>query len=283
MTNEELVSRIKAGIETAENMQDLYFQNWGMLYKIANKYAGMAEREDLMQECYIGLCRAVDGYEPENRASFSTYAWKVIQNHLFRHIRGKKNLPEYIQDLMGQYKKLSHAFMVHYGRKPTRREYSYYLDVTIDQLRKIEKCLRMELTASLDSPIGEEDMVLSDILTSEEDTEGTVLEKVQGEQLKVVLWKAVDNLPGELPEVVKKRYQDNMTLQGTGDSLGITPGRVKADEAKALRILRENQVLRSFTDDNIHSAGMKFTGVEAFNSSWVSATERVALKMVERY
>lgn len=279
--NEQLVARINAGIDTANNMLALYLQNRGIIYQIAKKYAGMAEFDDLTQEGYIGLCLAVDKYKPAAGASFSSYAWKCINSHLLRYIYQQKDLPEYMQALIGQYKKLDNAFMVRYGRKPQNWEYCHYLDITQEQLRQIKKSIKMEQIASIDSPIGDEDMVLSDTLVSDTDVESEVLDEVQQAQLRAELWQAVDELPGELSELMRKRYQDNMTLQGTGESMGISRDKVRAEEGKALRILRRNDNILSFGDDYIATAAMHGTGAERFNRTWTSSTERVAMRLAE--
>ena len=54
MDNEQLVARIRAGVDTADNMLILYEQNHGFIHKMALKYSGYAEIEDLKQEAYIG-------------------------------------------------------------------------------------------------------------------------------------------------------------------------------------------------------------------------------------
>lgn len=65
MTNEQLVIRVKAGEDTAGNMLKLWQQNKGFIAKMAKKYQGYAEMDDLMQEGYIALCEAVRQYDPE--------------------------------------------------------------------------------------------------------------------------------------------------------------------------------------------------------------------------
>lgn len=50
MTNEILVELIQAGENTADNMQKLWEQNRGMIWKLAQQYRNKAEIEDLMQE-----------------------------------------------------------------------------------------------------------------------------------------------------------------------------------------------------------------------------------------
>lgn len=280
MTNEELVARIRAEIDRAGNMLKLYNQNSGMIYTIARRYAGLAELEDLTQEGYIGLCRAVDGYDPDGGTPFVLYAWKVIDRHIRRYICGERNLPDYLAALITQYKKLTNAFYLEYGRKPTRAEYCRYLDVTGKTLRSIEKGLLLEQIRSLESPIGEEEgLTLADTVADSEDVEGTVLDDMQQEQLAAALWEAVDRLPDDLQEVVKKRYRENMTLKQIGAGMGISHERVRQKENTAIRRLYRNSKLRSFVE--IRSAALHGTGAARFNRTWTSATERVALELAE--
>ena len=74
MTNEQLVIRIKAGIDVANNMLQLWQQNQGYITSIAKRFQGYEDKEDLMQQGYIGLCNAVDGYNPDEGVLFLTYA-----------------------------------------------------------------------------------------------------------------------------------------------------------------------------------------------------------------
>ena len=63
MTNEQLVARIQAGENTAENMLQLWQQTKAFVAKLAKKYKGYAEFDDLMQEGYLGLNEAVNHYD----------------------------------------------------------------------------------------------------------------------------------------------------------------------------------------------------------------------------
>ena len=63
MSNEELVYLIKSGTDVADNMLQLWKQTEAFVYSIAKKYIGHAELEDLLQEGYLSLYDAVDGYD----------------------------------------------------------------------------------------------------------------------------------------------------------------------------------------------------------------------------
>ena len=74
MTNEQLALRIKAGEDVADNMLQLYQQNMGIIKDYARKYRSMAEEEDLQQEAYFAICKAVDSYDPDKGVSFLSWA-----------------------------------------------------------------------------------------------------------------------------------------------------------------------------------------------------------------
>ena len=87
MTNEELAIRIKAGIDTADNMLQLWQQTRRFIRRIASRYVGAAELEDLEQEGYLALYDAVDGYRPDLGCKFLTYAEYWIKQRLLQYAR----------------------------------------------------------------------------------------------------------------------------------------------------------------------------------------------------
>ncbi|MBS4932989.1 MAG: sigma-70 family RNA polymerase sigma factor, partial [Clostridiales bacterium] len=86
MTNEQLVLRIKAGEDTAANMLKLWEQNKGMVYKIALKFKGQEEIEDLVQQGYLGLYDAVENYDTDAEVLFLSYATYWIKQSMQRYI-----------------------------------------------------------------------------------------------------------------------------------------------------------------------------------------------------
>lgn len=70
-SNEQIVLKIKSKEDVIENMLFLWQQNQGFIHKMAVRYSGFAEIEDLKQEAYIGLCAAVEHYD-EDKACHSS-------------------------------------------------------------------------------------------------------------------------------------------------------------------------------------------------------------------
>lgn len=62
--NEQLVQKIKAGEDVTGNMAKLWQQNRNFVYLIARKYAKTeTDIDDLMQEGYLGMYRAIGPYD----------------------------------------------------------------------------------------------------------------------------------------------------------------------------------------------------------------------------
>lgn len=283
MTNEQLVIRIKAGIDVAENMLALWENNQGIIRGIVYRYKD-GEKEDLMQEAYIGLDKAVDAYEPGRGVKFMSYASYWIKEQIRRHIFANKpfNMPEYVQELIRKDRKLAAAFLQQVGRNPTDWERMYNLGISEKQLESLDKASAMTLS-SIDVPVGDDEGgALYEIIEGSSGIEDEIVNDTVLEDLKVTLWEMVDSLPEDAAAVIHGRFEKNLTYQQCGDSLGITRDRARSIEAKGLRKLRHpdnSKRLKPFLDgyEAVRGDAMRGTGAGRFANTWTSATERVAL------
>lgn len=285
-SNEQLVIWIKAGIDVADNMLQIWQQNHGYIAAIAKRFQGYEDVEDLIQQSYFGLCQAVENYDPDEGTLFMTYAGFWIRQSMQRYIEdcgSVVRIPVNLRTKMGQYKRLTVSFQSEFGRKPTDRESCYYLGIGYERLEDIKKAVVMDNMGSLDVPIGEEDEgSMYDLLPGQEDLEETVTDHVQQEQLRDVLWRIVDELPGKQPAVIRMRYQDGKTLKETGKAAGVTIERARQLQNKAIRGLRVKKELREFWEsEDIYSNSLKGNGVDSFNRTWTSSTERAALDLAD--
>lgn len=292
MSNEELAIRIKAGIDTAENMSLLYDQVKGFIHSVAWWFRGREELEDLEQEGYLALYDAIDGFDPVSGYTFLTYAGYWIRQRIQRYIHDKGTcvrLPVYLHERIDAYKELVKAFRAEYNREPSEGEIAHYLGLGIDQVQSLKRDVQMANLDSLDRTVEGMDgsqVVIGDIVPDKACIEDEAVDRVQAEQLKAVLWGMVDKLPDQQSAVMRKRYQEGMTLRGAGEAYGMSPESIRRIEGKALRELRKPKranVLRSFLpeSDRIYGMGLSGNGVGRFNRTWTSSTERAALRLVE--
>ena len=281
--NEQLVIRIRAGIDVAENMLQLWQQNKGYICKIVNAYREYAEEDDLYQEGYLGLSEAVTHYSQEAGIPFITYAGYWIKQRIVRYIKknGTVRLPEFMHNRIRSYNKLISKWQQAYGRKPTDEETCCYLDISEKTLEDMKKAAGMAKIASLDVPVGEEkDSSLYDLLPGSANEEEEILDRIQRKQLCTVLWPMVDSLPDQQPEILRARYQEGRTLKDIAQERGTTLEAIRQQEQKGLRELRKpskSRQLLPFLEDRLYSKALQGNGVGAFQRTWTSSTERAAI------
>lgn len=290
MTNEQLVARIQSGEDEAENMLQLWEQNKNFIAVKAKKFSGYAETEDLQQEGYIALCNAVRNYDPDQGVPFINYAAFWIRQGMQRYIEnccGAVRIPVKVQGDIRKYKKVSNEFRKEYGRDASDRELCGLLGVNWKKLCQIKKDAQMGQIRSLSEPItdAEGDITLGDVVSSGDDLEENSQQALDAEVMKRDLWLAVDDLPGNLPAVIRCRFLDGKTLQEAGQIVGINKEAVRQQQNKALRTLRwssRGRKYRGYYEEYISASPVRHVGVESFQRTWTSATEREAIRRAER-
>ena len=285
-TNEQLVALIKAHENEADNMLQLWQQNKGFIYTIAKKYYGLAEPDDLLQEGYIGLCHAVQHYKSDQNASFIHYAAFWIKQVMIRYITNccsAVRVPEHTRSGISQYKKIYGEYLKWYGKAPTEYEMSYFLDVSMDELESIKKSASMVAVQSLDEPLSSSDdeFCLIDTVASSGNFENDLIRRLDAAEMTKSLWAAVEELPDNLPNVLKYRYKKNMSFREIGEQLGISKDNARNMEREALRKLRipsKCESFKSYFEQYITAAPVHHVGVGTFNRTWTSAVELEVLR-----
>lgn len=291
MTNEQLAARIRSGENVGNNMAALYDQVKDFIHAMAYKYHGQGELEDLEQEGFLALYDAIDHYEADQGVKFLTYASHWIRQRMQKYIQNTGSplrLSAGRQEAIRKYRKFCTEFQAEQGCKPTEAELCRSLWLTLEQLREIQYDACMTAVKSLDAPIkgaeGEEDTTLGELAASAADPCEELLDRLEQEELCSILWQCVDSLPGKQPDVIRSRYKDNFTMKQCGQFCGISEAEVRKQQLKALRSLRSGEnakKLRPFLPEDawIYSSALIGNGVERFNHTWTSSTERVALEL----
>ena len=289
MNNEQIVARIQSGENEAENMLKLWQQNRGFIATMARKYSAGAEMEDLEQEGYIALCEAVQHYDPGRGMSFISYAAFWIKRRMricadnSRTVRLSFNAGDEVR----QYQKIMREYRQEYGCDPSDWELCGFLYVSREKLDQIRIAAQMGNIRSLDEPVQgvDGDISLGDTVVSGEDAVEEAIREIDKEQMKRELWLAVDQLPGDLPAAVRLRYENGLTLEKTGQTLGVNRERARQLESKAMRILRQPhrcRTFRAYFEEYLSAAPIHHVGVQRYLETWESEVEREALRWAEK-
>lgn len=285
MTNEQLVLRIMAKEDVATNMLQLWKQNKGFIARIAKKYLQYAEMEDLEQEGYIALCNAVQGYKHEQGMSFINYAAFYMHRQFERCANNNRSvpLPFGASGNVYKYKKIYAQFLKAYQRKPTDREMQNFLGVNNGTFASIKSALYSCNTESIEKPVAgeEEELTLGDMIASPTNIEEDCIERLDREAMGRELWIAVDQLPGDCPEVIRKRYKECFTMKEVGEDMQVSVEKVREVERRAMRLLRlPNRCgkFRRYYEEYLAAGPVIHVGIQSFNRTWMSAVERAVFR-----
>ena len=261
-----------------------------MIEELAGKYCYMAEKEDMKQEAYFAICKAVDSYDPDKGSSFLTWAVYWIRQQMQRYCQNNSTVkvPVHLGEKVRRYRKLQNSFYLHVGRLPNIREYCYYLGCSEATLEKIRQSERASCIGSIDAPAaGSEDgsITVGDSIADPANHYEDMLDDIENQKLKETLWGIVNDLPEQQADVIRVRYQENLTMKETAARTGTTIEVARKCERKALREMRKpskaNRLKVFYDSSYIYNRALYGNGTVEFNRTWTSSTERVALDLME--
>jgi RNA polymerase sigma-B factor len=208
--------------------------NLGLAHQLARRFANRGEpHEDLVQVASLALVKAVDRFDPERGATFSSFAVTSIVGELKRHFRDRGwavRAPRRIQEL---YLELGHhidRLSQEFGRVPTVGELAAACGGTENAVLEALEAGRGYRTASLDAPDRDE-QTLAESLGSD-DPQFANLED------RSVLALALEQLSPRDQRVLRLRFVDGLTQSEIATRLGVSQMQISRLLAASLQTLR---------------------------------------------
>src|SRR5438552_7943846 len=104
----------------------IVMQYTNLVESVARRFGGSAEpTEDLVQEGFIGLITAVDGYNADKGVKFSTYATHFVIGQIKHYLRDRGKIikePAWLQELNQKVTRVMETLSQELGRIPTNGE-----------------------------------------------------------------------------------------------------------------------------------------------------------------
>ena len=124
---------------------------------------------------------------------------------------------------------------------------------------------------------------VGDMIPGQEDVEGAVLDVMDAGELQERSYgQKWIHCQMNSRRLSGPDFSVGKPLRATGERIGVTIERVRQIESKALRELRKpshSRKLQPFLPEAIGSRAYSGNGVEAFNRTWTSSTERIAMML----
>ncbi len=289
MSNEEIIAEIRRRPDCCrELMGALWQQNEGIVRKVCRKYAGLDEPEDILQEAFIAMWQAVQGFDLEAGIKFTTYLSRTIEKQIPRYLdgNGAQMVPGRIRARLRRYRDFLEAYREEAGREPAPDEIMEAAGLSLKEIEAFQSGQYDLQVVSLDAQLDDEDedaASLYEAIADPQDAFSGVEGEIYQDQLSRCLWACVDSLPEKQPEIIRARYQGGLTVEAAGQSCGVRKEKAILEERRALKALRTGKrraILYPFYE-TIRSAAMKGVGALRFSQTLTSATEREALRLYE--
>lgn len=222
------------------NREELIKENMPLVKSIARKFfiPGKGfEYQDLVNSGVIGLIDAINKFDVEKGAKFSSYSYIKIKSAILDEIRNQSPISKHNLTKVNKYNKVIEKLQAELLREPTSHEIASELNISKKELNDIESNIDMLNIVSLNHVIFEDtNETIQDVISyKEEYTPANIIEE---EEKLDILSKAINNLREKEKLILSLYYYEDLNLKEIGKVLGVSESRVSQLHRKSIRNLR---------------------------------------------
>jgi RNA polymerase sigma-B factor len=195
--------------------------------------------DDLVQVASLGLVKAIDRFDPDRGAKFTSYATPTIVGELKRHFRDKSwalHVPRELQERALAVGRVTEELSKGLGRSPKPREVAQALGCRVEQVLEAQEASAGCETASLDAPAVRDDdaaVALVDMMGAED----PAYELVEDRAAIASGWQALSEVECQVLEL---RFMSDITQREIGERMGYSQMHVSRLLRRALSRLEHS-------------------------------------------
>ncbi len=227
--------------------------NQRLVVSVLGIYKSFGQTEDLYMEGNLGMLKALERFDIDMDAKFSTYATWWIKERMSKYIKNKARtirFPINFEEKLYTIKKIESKIENEYHRKATVKdiaENSNFTEQKIENILKLHK--QSTVSISLNERIeGDIDEELASLIAYEDNSYESIEEKISNAELLERINKL--NLPKRTIKVLKMTYglDDGIpkTRKEIGEELGLSRERVRQIEKKGIMKIKMNPAIRHY-------------------------------------
>jgi len=238
------VEETKARTPVAVNNDELVAQHTSLVKRIAyhlmNRLPSSVQVEDLIQAGLIGLIEAGRNYDPEQGATFETYAGIRIRGSMLDEIRRSDWTPRSVHRKARMVSEAMRAIEHIEGRDARDVEVADYLEIPLEAYHQILRDTSGCRVFSYDEMIELGDVVAEPAPATKilERYSESPMANLEMDGFKKSLSDAIAGLPEKERLVVALYYDEELNLREIGEVLGVSESRVCQIHSQAALRLR---------------------------------------------
>jgi RNA polymerase sigma factor for flagellar operon FliA len=197
--------------------------------RIRMKLPDFIELDDLMQAGLIGLLNACQSYDPQQGATFQTYASIRIRGAILDELRRNDWLPRSVQTQLGEVSRAIAKVEARQGQVPRDHEVAEEMGVSIEEYQQLTAKLSSARLVYLDAGTDSEELPVSVAEPEAQNSE---------EELRDLLRSGIEKLPERERLMMSLYYVEELNIREIAAVLEVTEGRVSQLHGQALARLR---------------------------------------------
>jgi RNA polymerase sigma-B factor len=194
--------------------------------------------DDVFQVACFGLVKAVDRFDVERGVAFSSYAVPTIMGEIKRHFRDRTwavRVPRDLQELALRVDRVIGERTRELGRQPTVDELADAIDTEPEDVLEAMQASSAYRATSLQTPRAGGDDEPGDTLA---DSVGTIDDGFAQAEQRAVLDALLRSLTPREREVVRLRFEEDLTQAAIGERIGVSQMQVSRVLRQAVARLR---------------------------------------------
>lgn len=207
--------------------------------RLAHRFCGSAEREDLEQIARFALWQAARRFDPRRGARFPTFAVPTIMGSLRRFLRDQQSsfrVRRSWWELRPRLRRAADRLTQAWQREPTVAELAEHLGVTEEEVAGTLALRDLARPLSLDAPAVGKDEEAAEAMVWQF---GSPDPEFEAAELRIALHEAIGRLSPELRQVIEQVHLRGLSPHAVARRGGWSRGEVFRLERRALATLRE--------------------------------------------